>query len=107
MGVLSQQARQEQQIRPRVRQVALGVAMAWLALVTGLGWWISQRVVTARLDRLAASAEYEAQTTARIVDRMFAELGGVANTVARQSQVIRLATRYRVDPPGVAELTCE
>ena len=65
---------------------------------------MSQRSVAAWLDEQAASAAYEAETTARIVDRLFAEMTSVANMVARQGQVIQLATRYRTDPPGFAQL---
>ena len=60
-----------------------------------------------RLDGLAASAEYEAKITARVMDRLFIEMVSVANMVARQGQVIQLAIRYRMDPPGAAELTRE
>lgn len=56
---------------------------------------------------MAASAEYEAQTTARVVDRLFTEMNSVANMVAKQNRVIELASRYRVDPPGFSELTRE
>ncbi|MGZ9896464.1 GGDEF domain-containing protein [Bordetella bronchiseptica] len=88
-----------------VRHATLGLALAWLALVAGLGWWISQGIVTAQFDRLAASAEYEAKTTARVMDRLFTEMASVANMVARQGLVIELAARYRTDPPGAAALT--
>ncbi len=103
--MLLQQGRREQQTRPTVRQVTLGLAVVWLALVTGLGWWISQRIMTAQLARLATSAEYEAKTTARVMDRLFTEMVSVANMVARQGLVIELAIRYRTDAPGAAELT--
>lgn len=63
--------------------------------------------MTEELERLAASAEYEATTTARIVDRLFTEMTSVANMVANRSQVMELASRYRVDPPGFGELTRE
>ncbi len=102
---LPHQDRHGRKMPPIVRQVTLGVAMAWLALVAGMGWWASQRILTARLDSVTASAEYEARTTARVVDRLFTEMVSVANMVARQGQVIQLATRYRTDPPGAAELT--
>ena len=92
-------------MRSSVRMVTLGVALAWLALVASIGWWMSQRIVASELDRLAASAEYEAKTTARIMDRLFTEMVSVANMVARQGLVIQLATRYRTDPPDLAELT--
>jgi len=100
-----QRGRHEQQMRPTVRRVTLSLAVAWLALVAGLGWWISQRIVTAQLASLAASAEYEAKTTVRVMDRLFTEMVSVANMVARQSLVIELAIRYRTDPPGAAALT--
>lgn len=88
-----------------VRGVALGLAAAWSVLVAGLGWWMSQRIVAEELDGLAASAEYEAVTTARVMDRLFTEMASVANMVASQAQVIQLAIRYRTDAPGAAKLT--
>lgn len=90
---------------PTVRNAALGLVVAWVALVAGLGWWMSQRTVAAELADLAASAAYEAETTARVVDRLFTEMASVANMVARQGQVVQLAARYRTDAPGAAELT--
>ncbi len=92
---------------PIVRRVTLGIAAGWLALAAGLGWWTSQRLIAEELESLAASAEYEANMTARVVDRLFTELTSMANMVASQSQVVQLAARYRVDPPGFAELTRE
>lgn len=102
---IPQQAQRKQSMRPTVRIATLGMAVAWLTLVAGLGWWMSKQVVGAELDRLAASAEYEAKTTARIMDRLFTEMSSVANMVARQGSVIQLATRYRDDPPSLARLT--
>ncbi|MBS3021641.1 hypothetical protein DJFAAGMI_04415 [Comamonas sp. PE63] len=92
-------------MRSTVRMATLAGALAWLALVASLGWWMSQRIVASELDRLADSAEYEAKTTARIMDRLFTEMVSVANMVARQGLVIQLATRYRTDPPGLVQLT--
>lgn len=106
-GVPPRQIQHGRQMPPIVRRVTLGVAVAWLVLAVGLGWWMSQRLMTEELDRLAASAEYEANMTARVVDRLFTELTSMANMVASQNQVVQLATRYRVDPPGLAELTRE
>lgn len=100
-----QQAQHRRSMRSTVRMVTLGGALAWLALVASLGWWMSQRLVASELDRLADSAEYEAKTTARIMDRLFTEMVSVANMVARQGLVIQLATRYRTDPPGLVQLT--
>jgi len=102
---LSQQGARGRRKLPIVRRMTLCLATAWLALVIGLGWWMSQLIVTAHLDSLAASAEYEVVTTARVMDRLFTEMVSVANMVAGQTQVIQLATRYRADPPGFAELT--
>lgn len=102
---IPQQAQCKQSMRSTVRIATLGMAVAWLTLVAGLGWWMSKQVVGAELDRLAASAEYEAKTTARIMDRLFTEMSSVANMVARQGSVIQLATRYRDDPPSLAKLT--
>lgn len=93
------------QIRPIVRRVTLGVSVAWLGLVAGTGWWMSQRATNTWLSSLGASAEYETTTTARVIQRLFTEMVSVTNMVARQSQVVELATRYRTDPPGFAELT--
>ncbi|ENO89867.1 GGDEF domain-containing protein [Thauera linaloolentis] len=90
---------------PIAPTVTLGAVVVWLGLVAGLGWWTSQRIVAAELSDLAAHAEYEAETTARVVDRLFTEMLSVANMVARQGQVIQLATRYRTDPPDAAGLT--
>ena len=85
--------------------MTLGLIALWLALVAGLGGWASQRTIATWQSNLAASARYEAETSARIVDRLFTEMASVANMVAQQSQVIQLATRYRTDPPGLADLT--
>ncbi len=87
--------------------MTLGVSVTWLAIVACLGWWISHLAVAAETRNLAASAEYEAQTTARVVDRLFTEMNSVANMVAKQNRVIELASRYRIDPPGFSELTRE
>ena len=92
--MLLQQGGREQQTWRTVRRVTLGFAVVWLALVAGLGWWISQGIVSAQLARSAASAEYEAKTTARVMDRLFTEMASVANMVARQGLVIELAMRY-------------
>lgn len=92
---------------PLVHWITLAVAVLWLALVIGLGLWLSQGAIKEDVDTLAANAEYEAGTTARIVDRLFVEMTSVANMVARQSQVVELANLYTWDPPGFAELTRE
>ena len=92
---------------PQVRRVALGLAALWLALVAGVGWWASQRLVASWMDRLAASAQQEAQATTRVMDRLFTEMASVANMVASQGDVVQLALRYRTDPPGAAQLTRE
>ena len=102
--ILPQQAHRPRPVRSVVG-IAAALALAWLASVAGLGWWMSQRIVAAELDDLAVSAEYEARTTARIMDRLFTEMVSVTNMVARQASVIQLAARYRGDPPGAAELT--
>lgn len=104
---LPRQGRRGRQAWSIARRVTLGLAVAWLVLVAGLARWLSQEVVASRLSSLAASAEYEAKITARVMDRLFTEMVSVANMVARQGQVIQLAVRYRTDPPGAAELTRE
>ena len=73
-----------------VRHAAAALALAWLALVAGLGWWASQRILAAQLDSLAASADHDAEATARIVDRLFTEMASVSNMVARPSLVIQV-----------------
>ncbi len=88
-----------------VRRVTLYVLVAWLVLVAALGGWLSERTISTRTDRLAASASYEVKTTARVMDRLFAEMVSVANMVSHQADVIQLATLYRTDPPGAAALT--
>ncbi|MBN9335696.1 GGDEF domain-containing protein [Devosia sp.] len=90
-----------------VVRVTLAIAVLWVLLVAGIGFWLSQSSLTEELDNLAASAEYETQTTASIIDRLFTETTSVANMVARQGQVIELASLYRRDPPGLDELTRE
>ncbi len=96
----------ERGLRPKwqpLRRIALGLVLAWLALSIGTGWWVSQQLERAQVRGLAASAEYEAVTTARIIDRLFIEMVSVANMAASQADVIQLAGRYRVDPPGSAD----
>lgn len=93
--------------RSVVRRVTLGLVVAWIASVAVLARWMSLEIEASRLDTLTASAEYESRITARVMDRLFTEMISVANMVARQGQVIELATRYRTDPPGAAELTRE
>ncbi|MGC3985219.1 MAG: response regulator [Pseudorhodoferax sp.] len=92
-------------VPPVVRHAAAALALAWLALVAGLGWWASQRLLVAQLDSLAAGADYDAESTARIVNRLFTEMVSVSNMVARQGLVIQVATRHRTDAPGAARLT--
>ncbi|GHC88411.1 hypothetical protein GCM10007320_35280 [Pseudorhodoferax aquiterrae] len=92
-------------VPPVVRHAAAALALAWLALVAGLGWWVSQRLLAAQLDSLAAGADHDAEATARIVNRLFTEMVSVSNMVARQGLVIQVATRYRLDAPGAARLT--
>lgn len=79
--------------------------IAWLVLISSVGWWASQRLVAAQLDSLAANAEYEAKTTARIMDCLFTEMASMANMVVCQGLVIQLAKRYRDDPPDLVVLT--
>lgn len=104
---LSRQGRRERQSQSLVRRVTLGLALAWFVLVIGIARWMSQGMEASRLDSLAASAEYEARITARVMDRLFTEMVSVANMVARQGQVIQLAIRYRTDQPGLADLSRE
>ncbi|WP_448956565.1 ATP-binding protein [Labrys neptuniae] len=103
--VLQPQSLPGRQMLPIARRVTLGLALAWLALVATLGWWMSQRVVADHLDSLASSAQYETITTARVMDRLFTEMVSVAHMVAGQAEVIQLAIRYRTDPPSAVALT--
>ena len=104
VGVDAHSTARGQQRTPTVRRVTLGVMALWLVVVAGAGWWMSQRSTSAWLARLASSAEYEGETTARVINRLFTEMSSVANMVAHQSQVIQLAKLYRHDPPGFADL---
>lgn len=88
-----------------IYRATLGLIAAWLALVAGLGWFLSQRSTAAYLDRLTASAEYDVATNARVVERLFTELVSITNMVAGHAQVVQLASRYRIDPSGFADLT--
>lgn len=87
------------------RHILWSVMILWLALVTAIGWRMSQHFIANELDSLASSAEYENLTTARIVDRLFTEMTSVANMAARLSSVIELASRYRVDTPDLTNMT--
>lgn len=93
--------------RLNVRKATIGLGLTWLLLVACVGYWAWQRTMAQELGRLGASADYEAQTTALVVDRLFLEMNSVANMVTGQSRVVELASRYRVDPTGFAELTRE
>ncbi len=106
-GVPPAQNELQPQTSPNLRRLIFGIVAAWLTVVAGLGWWMSQRVMKDELETLAMSAEYEARTTARVVDRLFTEMNSVANMVASQSRVIELASRYRQDPPDFEKLTRE
>lgn len=94
-------------VPPIVRRITWGAVLVWLALVVVGGWMLSKQALDARLAQLSANSDYETQATARVMDRLFTEMVSVANMVAQQAQVIELAIRYRVDPPGLAELTRE
>jgi len=90
---------------PQVRRATFALVLLWWCVVAALGWLLSQRLVSQWIQSQAASAAYEAETTARVVDRLFTQMVSVANMVANQSQVIQLASRYREDPPGLDALT--
>lgn len=97
----------QKDLPPIVRRFTWAVALLWLVLVSSVAWLLSQQIVNARLAQLSANTEYETRATARVIDRLFIEMFSVANMVAQQAQVIELASRYRSDPPGMAELTRE
>jgi len=102
----AQPAEARAQLR-RIRSVTIAIAIIWLVIAAGLVWWISDRLMTAEVNDLAASADYETVTTTRVVDRLFTEMESVSNMVASQAQVIALATRYRTSQPGYADLERE
>lgn len=91
--------------RQVVWKLTLALAAVWLAFALMLGGWLSQRTIQAELGSLASSADYEAKTSARVMDRLFVEMVSVANMVASQALVIELAERFRTDPPGADALT--
>lgn len=103
--LLSRKELNGQHMWKNMRRITFCLIAFWMMLVAAMGWWISQRIVHAHLERLSDSAAYEAGTTARIVDRLFSEMVSVTNMVARQHLVIQLAARYRTDPPGFDALT--
>ncbi len=78
----------------RIRQWTAVAAVAWLALVAGVGAWLSERFVAAQVESIAASTEQNANTTGRLVARMFSELTSVSLMVARQPNVVTLARQY-------------
>lgn len=97
----------QKDLPPIVRRFTWAIVALWLVLVSSVAWLLSQQIVNARLAQLTDNTEYETQATARVIDRLFIEMFSVANMVAQQAQVIELASRYRNDPPGMAELTRE
>ena len=86
-------------------KITLVSVMIWLLSVASIGWWISQTIIKAELKDVAASADYESTTTAHVMDRLFTEMSSIANMVAGNADVIKLAVRYRTDPPGFANMT--
>lgn len=105
-GVLPHSAPPRAQIS-RIRRVTFACAVIWLLVSIAFVGWLSNRRMATELENVAASAEYEAVTTMRVMDRLFTEMESVSNMVASQAQVIDLATRYRTDQPGAIDLTRE
>ncbi|WP_221723714.1 sensor domain-containing diguanylate cyclase [Ochrobactrum sp. SFR4] len=103
--MLRHQKTQSQSALSAFSKITLVSAAIWLLLVTGIGWWISQTILKSQLNNLAASADYESTTTAHVMDRVFTEMSSIANMVSGHADVIRVAVRYRTDPPGFANLT--
>ncbi len=58
-------------------------ALLWLALVAGVALWLSGRMVDAHIADNVASAQADATSTARIIDRKFAEVASVAGLLAQ------------------------
>ncbi|APW35908.1 hypothetical protein RD110_00685 [Rhodoferax koreense] len=70
------------------------MALAWLLAGGALAYWLSNRIVVAHVEAIAASADHDAVATARIIDRSFIEMASIAQMVARQRQTLELALKY-------------
>ncbi|KQP17606.1 response regulator [Pseudorhodoferax sp. Leaf267] len=75
----------------RGRRAAWLLALTWLALVAAFVYWASQRIVRTHVEVAAASAMHDAAATARVLDRLFTEMAGVAGMVSRQADVHQVA----------------
>jgi two-component system sensor histidine kinase/response regulator len=62
-------------------------AVLWLVLVFSVTLWLSGRIVDAHIADSAKSAQTDAVSTARIVDRKFSEVATVAALLAQQTAV--------------------
>ena len=65
-------------------------AVLWLALVCAVALWVSGRIVDAHIVDNAKSAQTDAASTARIVDRKFSEVATVAALLAQLTTVQEL-----------------
>ena len=79
----------EAQLRQLNRWTGICAAL-WLALVCAVALWVSGRIVDAHIVDNAKSAQTDAASTARIVDRKFSEVATVAALLAQQTTVQEL-----------------
>ncbi len=88
-------------ISPRqvvVRAAAFG--LAWLVVVGLLVAGVSDRLERDYVEVTAGSTEHDATATARMVDRLFTELVGVAEMVTRQVDIAELLSSPIVNAVG-------
>ena len=86
----------------RIRWWTAVVVALWLALVAATGLWLSKRFVAELVEGIAANTEQNANTTGRMIARMFTELSSVSLMLARQPALIALAEDHRDDAPASA-----
>ena len=70
-----------------IRGWTWGLAALWLVLAVVVGVWISRSIVGSYVQSAAETAEHDAKTTSRIVNRMFVEMGSVTHMLAHHSAV--------------------
>lgn len=104
-GAMQNQKLRGHELLPSYYKVTLLSIAIWVVFVACTGWWISQAIVKAEIASLDDSAEYEATTTAHVMDRVFTEMSSIANMMAGQADVIQAATRYRTDPLYFSSMT--
>ncbi|WP_162241778.1 response regulator [Pseudorhodoferax sp. Leaf267] len=85
-------------LRP-IRWGSAAAAALWLLVVGLTGHVLSSRIVGAHVQSVADGASLDARATARLIDRMFIELGSVSNMAAHQVDVIEVSRRFVVNTP--------